>query len=71
MLSLLHLMFGVHVLAVQGLDNTDNMDNNDIKPGHHMVKEYHFHPYWHQNNAEEVNILEYFEACIKEQRFEF
>ena len=64
MLSLLHLICVtspvVHVLAVSTLDNLDNnmafQDNKDIKPGHHLVKEFHFHPYWHQNNPQEVSI---------------
>ena len=29
----------------------------DIKPGHDIVKEYHFHPYWHQNNVAEVGLI--------------
>ena len=55
MLSLPHLLcYSAHVLAVYGMDNMDNLVNNDIKPGHQIVKEYHFHPYWHQDNAQEV-----------------
>ena len=30
------------------------MDNSrDIKPGHQIVKEFHFHPYWAQHNKEQ------------------
>ena len=28
--------------------------NNDIKPGHQIVNDFHFHPYWHQDNAQAV-----------------
>ena len=49
-------MFGLlsllHVLAV----SCSTMSTNDVKPGHQIVKEYHFHPYWHQNNVVEVHI---------------
>ena len=47
------LCYFAFVLTVHG--RMKSMDhNNDIKPGHQIVKEYHFHPYWHQDNAQEV-----------------
>ena len=52
MILLLQLL--VHVLGVHGFDAMSG--NNDIKPGHQIVKEYHFHPYWHQNNHQEVTF---------------
>lgn len=26
-----------------------------VKPGHDQIKEYHFHPYWLQNNPQQGN----------------
>ena len=46
------LSYFAFVLTVHGMKSMDH--NNDIKPGHQIVKEYHFHPYWHQDNAQEV-----------------
>ena len=46
------LCYFAFVLTVHGMKSMDH--NNDIKPGHQIVKEYHFHPYWHQDNAQEV-----------------
>ena len=54
------LFYFVQVLSVYGMKSMDHLvsDDDDIKPGHQIVKEYHFHPYWHQGNAEEVrNVL--------------
>ena len=28
-------------------------DSRDIKPGHQIIKEFHFHPYWAQHNKEQ------------------
>ena len=32
---------------------SDRMDNRDIKPGHQIVKEFHLHTYWAQENKEQ------------------
>jgi len=64
-----------HVLAVPGpihqfINKNIVSQNNkakDIKPGHDMVKEYHFHPYWHQNNQqEEAAVIALRDAIIDE-----
>ena len=46
------LLSVMHLFAV----SCSTMADNDVKPGHSIVKEYHFHPYWHQNNVVEVYI---------------
>ena len=52
------LFYFTQVLIVYGMKSMDHLVYDDIKPGHQIVKEYHFHPYWHQGNAEEVrNVL--------------
>merc|ERR1712013_99717 len=39
----------------------------DIKPGHHIVKEYHMHPYWFQTNKmKEVEALRLRDDIIEE-----
>ena len=53
------LLSRLHVLAVLlvtgGVESADRMDNSrDIKPGHQIVKEYHFHVYWAQENLEQA-----------------
>lgn len=62
MIFLLQLYCIFHVFGVKALEKmSDNIKelqiNNDIKPGHQIVKEFHFHPYWHQNNHQEVNVI--------------
>ena len=62
----------LHVLAVLlltgSLESADRMDNSrDIKPGHQIIKEFHFHTYWAQENKEqEAEALALRDAIILE-----
>merc|ERR1712126_280317 len=60
MLSLLYFIFiftGQGFVLAQSENSTDELifleEEEEMKPGFQMIKEFHFHPYWHQNNPEE------------------
>ena len=38
------------------MNKNKNDGSRDVKPGHDRVKEYHMHPYWFQNNREQVRL---------------
>ena len=51
---MLALLILVIISSCVEFGNTLAMDNSrDIKPGHQIVKEFHFHPYWAQHNKEQ------------------
>ena len=42
------------LVTITSCDGDALMDTRrDIKPGHQIVKEFHFHPYWAQHNEEQ------------------
>merc|ERR1719481_2186934 len=60
MLSPLFFIFiftGQGFVLAQSDNSTDELifleEEEEMKPGFQMIKEFHFHPYWHQNNPEE------------------
>lgn len=53
MLSFLYFLFVCAGFAVSKLNNFTENELEEVKLGYQMIKEYHFHPYWHQNNPEE------------------
>ena len=46
-------MTGVSVLLLTLPVLSAMTSQADVKPGHQIVKEYHFHPYWAQNNRQQ------------------
>ena len=56
-LSVSIALLGVSCVNCVSEDMSDKMNAGDIKPGHDMVKEYHMHVYWFQNNEQQVFSL--------------
>ena len=53
------VLFAVANASVEEMDEMKKNKNDgsrDVKPGHDRVKEYHMHPYWFQNNRQQVRF---------------